>query len=124
MARAAQRSPGRARLVAARYDRRITLLTRSVAPDADGDPVESWAPTIGLHAEVKERGEDRTQAMQIDVEYDLQIEIRWRGDVSTEGRIVYRGREYEIDRLEEIGRREGLMIYAKEARDGDRQRGD
>lgn len=97
-----------------RMDRRIELHQATEAQSSSGAVVLTFALLETVAAEVlplrgaETFGEGREQALAT-----RQFRIRYRSDVTPKHRIVYETRTYDIERVEEIGRREGLQITAR-----------
>lgn len=101
-------------LKSAQLDREIRLERLFVEPAADGEPVSRWALIATVWAQMEPLGGTRGFGQQQFVAVgDVRFTIRWRDDVTTQERIVYGGREYEIMTVAELGRREGTIIVAK-----------
>lgn len=103
---------------AGRLDRLITIQSFTKAVDAFHQPIETWAnldtnPTVW--AERRDlRGREYFQAQQVNAEVTAIYRLRWRGDLTTQMRIVDSGVTYEIVSPPiEIGRREGLELMVK-----------
>ena len=56
----------------------------------------------------EEFGEGREMAMSTEI-----FRIRYRDDLTPKHQLVFDSRTYDIERIEEIGRREGLRITAR-----------
>ncbi|MGK2287244.1 phage head closure protein [Pedomonas sp. V897] len=96
-------------------DRRLRLLRQNQAQNpVNGDVTVQWVPVATVWA-------SRRQLSGREVEFaaatrgaeELRFRIRYRPDVSTTGRVECEGVPYEIVRVEEIGRRRWLDIYAR-----------
>ncbi len=98
-----------------RLDRRISLRVKTVANDASGEEIETWAEldgvwamvTIGATSEAHEAAQDHATE-------ETEFLIRYRTDitVNTLNEIAYDGKTYDISGVEEVGRREYLRITA------------
>lgn len=102
---------------AGRLDRRATLLAAAVAQDATGEEVAvSWLSIATVWAEhVPVSGSERTAGSQIASSVTDLFRIRWSHQVkglTAKHRIRFDGRDYNIESIREIGRREGLEIAA------------
>jgi len=104
-------------------DREIVLQAKTAGQSGSGEPTEVWAPidTGGVPAGTvwaKVRplsGREYYAALgaQIVAEETLVFRIRFRTDVRPgTARIQYEARTYNIRRVAEVGRRDGLDIYA------------
>lgn len=103
---------------AGRLDRLITIQSCTKSQDSFKQPIESWAnlatnPTAW--AERRDlRGREYFQARQVNAEVTAVFRIRWRGDITTEMRIVEGATTYEIVSPPiEIGRRQWLDLMVK-----------
>ncbi len=96
-----------------RLDRRIVLQRRVVSKDATGSRVETWADEMTLCAElVKHSGRESTLADAERSQDSQQFRIRFRTLNSTDYRILYRSKFYDIRGTTEEGRREFLLLDA------------
>lgn len=94
-------------------DRRITIKGKSIAENSFGECIETWTDLATVWAEVREiRGGERYAAMQTQASVDRIFRIRYRAGITPENIIYYDGKDYDIGGILEIGRREGLEIYA------------
>lgn len=100
---------------AGRKDRLIRIETLTVGKDAQGGPTEAWALLDEVWAEVKSlSGTERLLAAQVTAHALLKFRIYYRDDFDETARIVYEGRNYDIQPpLAELGRRAELEITGK-----------
>lgn len=99
---------------AGNLDRRITLYHRAMSQDAQGQQVETWpAAYATVWAEKLDvRGREYFAAQGVQGDLSTRFRIRWRSDVLVTDRLTLDGLEYGITQVSEIGRREGLEIFA------------
>jgi SPP1 family predicted phage head-tail adaptor len=91
---------------AGKLDRRITIQRVTTAPNAFNEPVETWIDVATVWAQQRpNRGSERFSAQEINGRAVLTFHIRYRGDVTVQNRILYRGRSWNILDIREIGRR-------------------
>jgi len=97
---------------AGRRDRRIQVLKRVGTRDASGAVVVTWSPAFKLWAEMRDRtGRETLQAGQAEVAaWDARFEVLYRADVARTDRIEYRGETWRIVHIDELGRREGMVL--------------
>lgn len=94
-------------------DRRIEIQQKTLTQDSYGEPIETWQTLFPAWAEVKEiKGEERFARSQEKAEIDTVFVIRYRRNLSPLMRVLYEGREYNIQSLAEVGRRVDLEIHA------------
>lgn len=100
-------------------DRRVTLRRRTVTPNALNEAVETfsdlavvWAQVLALSRRDQFVGEQNLNLST------LRFNIRYRSDFTTVDRVVYRGKEYDVTDVAEVGRKDGLSILGV-ARSGD-----
>lgn len=99
---------------AGELDRTITIQTLTTAPDAYGEMLPTWTTFATVNAKVRPiRGEEYFAAQQVNARVDSIFLIRWLAGVLPTMRISYDGQLWDIRSLNEIGRREGLEIYAE-----------
>jgi SPP1 family predicted phage head-tail adaptor len=101
---------------AGQLDRRVQLLRRTITRGTGGEALEAyadagteWAARLPLTAREIER--DAATQGQAEVKF----RIRHRADVKAEWRCVCEGVTYDITGIEELGRREGLHLFARGA---------
>ncbi len=98
-------------LRAGALDRRVTLRAKSLANDASGQAIETWADLATVWAEKRDlRGREYLAAQAVNAEVETLFRIRWRSDVTPANRLTYDGKDYDIAAVAEIGRREGLEL--------------
>lgn len=97
-----------------KLDRQITLEFKTSGQSGSGEPTESWGSAVTAWAQVRPlSGREYYAALgaQIVAEETLVFGIRYRSDVRPgTARVVYEGRTYNIRRVAEVGRRDGLEI--------------
>ena len=106
-------------LDASRLDRRVTIQRiTSRAQDAYGGEVAVWSDLATVWAQVGPDQADEgwrnsdADLPQIAAITKIRVRIRWGLGVGPLDRLRYEGRDYEICRVDEIGRRVGQEIRA------------
>lgn len=107
---------------AGKMDRRITIERRGFARNSTGEEVEGWSPQFQCWASVTwvGGGEQLGQGQRVATQ-NVQFGIRFRSGISPKDyRVVYDGATYEIEDVQETGRRDGLILtgYAREVVSG------
>jgi SPP1 family predicted phage head-tail adaptor len=101
---------------AGRLDRRITIQGQSIAHSDSGQEKITWVDVATVWAEKREdRGTERFATKQIIGHAVTTFRIRWSDTVSavtSEHRIEFDGRIFNITDVRELGRREGIEIDA------------
>src|SRR3990167_3408117 len=98
---------------AGNLDRRITVQTKTLTANSYGERVASWADTFTTWANVFEiAGKEKFEASQLVDKADIRFSIRYRTGVNEEQRIVYDSNYYDIYSVTELGRQDGLEIFA------------
>lgn len=93
---------------------KITIMSKSMTQDAFGDMPHTSTVLAQIWAKVRFVNADtsiinnRPTAKSI-----IQFEIRYRDDVSVSNTIVYQGKSYSIESIEQRGRKYLLLINAK-----------
>jgi len=108
-------------VVAGRMDRRVVLQTFTASRDTAGQPIKTWAnlasaPEVWAQVEHLTAKESMGDSAAVG-EQTTRFTMRYRDDLSVEGRIVYDGENYDIQSIVELGRREGLLVNAKKVTD-------
>jgi SPP1 family predicted phage head-tail adaptor len=98
-------------------DREVTLWRRSSVRDAaTGEDQGAWTQFATVWAQVKAAaGGETYTAQQLVAETTKDFTIWYRDDVYDAGvemRITFAGKTYDVVDVEEVGRREGLMLRA------------
>lgn len=101
-------------------DREITLQFKTDGQTGSGEPTETWGGDSTVWSQVTPlsgREYYGLLAQQVVADEMLVFRIRWRADVrpGTSRVRQYLGRDYNIRRVAEIGRQEGLDVYADTA---------
>lgn len=95
-------------------DRKIVLQSLTQTLDAYGATVDVWATFAEVWARKRDiRGDEYFAAQQVNARVDCIFTIRWLSGVLVTMRISYDGQFFDIRSLNELGRREGLEIYAQ-----------
>lgn len=106
---------------AGRLDRRIRLERAIRGPrSASGQPTKSWTLQAEVWAElVENRGQEGFASNAVAATAELRFRIRYPATLSPlpgpdeDFRVVYGGVAYDVVQAPEIGRREGMFLYAK-----------
>jgi SPP1 family predicted phage head-tail adaptor len=102
-------------IAAGKLDRRLEVLVLEEQRDPlSGEARLAWALLATVWAEVLPGpGGERYGDQQRVATNATRFRIRYRDDVTPLNRLRYRGREYDIHGVQEIGRREGLELLAE-----------
>lgn len=99
---------------AGRLDRQITIQRKSLTQSDSGEEQTAWADVATVWAEkVENRGPERFTTQQIVGHAIKTFRFRWSttvDEITTEHRVLFDGRAYDITDVREIGRREGFEI--------------
>lgn len=99
---------------AAKLDRLIAIEQKTITKDSYGADIETWDTLVNVWAEKKDaRGREFFSAAQVTSEIDTLFRIRYLDIITTQMRINYDSKIYDIYSIAEIGRGEGLEIMAK-----------
>lgn len=107
----------------AELDRRITIRRSDSARDVYGEPSQTMTDVATVWASVKFAGRpgESMQANQIFNDHECAFFIRHPRtafEVKASDEIVFDAIDYEILGVEEIGRKDGLRIFAKKRGNG------
>lgn len=95
-----------------RLDRRLTIQAVTETRGSAGDVVETWADVATVWAEkMDEKGREYFAAAQVTAERPTRFTIRWRSGLTAKHRVVCEGVTYDVQAIDEIGRRKGLWLY-------------
>lgn len=111
-------------LTSQKMNRKITLQSKTVVPDSEGIPVDTWVNGLILWSHRKPlsgRWREFYQAAGENAEKIFQYSIRYREGVANESmRLTNKGRTYEIKAVldDALGDRTETWIMAQELTDG------
>jgi SPP1 family predicted phage head-tail adaptor len=91
--------------------RHLVLGTQGAAGDYPDQSYTEYAEVWGGKQEIS--GREFFAAQQKDAERTVRFTIRHRTDMLSTDRIVCEGIDYDITHIAEVGRREGLHIFAR-----------
>lgn len=99
---------------AGKLDRRLTIKVPSVTRDSYGGQVQTLATLATVDGGVLPVAGSRLfEAAQFIDGAQVRFQIRWRSDFDKAAVITFNGRDYQVLRIDEIGRRKGLFVWAK-----------
>lgn len=108
-------------MIIGRMDQRITVQRKTRTSDGMGGFTEAWTNLATVYADIRPLGSREIwEAMRVSAETRFRARVRWREDANgapyytSADRISWRGRIYGIDRVVEMGRRDGLEIMMVE----------
>lgn len=93
-------------------DRRVTIQAKADTQSADGLPVETWTnayTNVPAQRKYGTGGEKEDEGQQVNHQKADYI-CKYVSGITTEHRIVEGSLVYEIESIEEIGRRQGLLL--------------
>ena len=98
-------------------DKKITIMGVTEGQNDLGDPIQIRGPIPGgenIWAYVRHAsGREYYAAKQVQAEEEMIFEINWRDDITPKNWIVYKGKEYNITRIDDFeGYKDTLRIYA------------
>lgn len=95
-------------------DRLITIQSLTVTQNDLNEDIEEWSDYLtNIAAQVKPlTNRELWAASQVNSEITHRFIIRWREGINERMRIVYDGKYWNLSTPLEIGRREGLSIWA------------
>lgn len=95
-------------------DRRIVIQSNTQTRDAYGALVDSWATFATVSAKYTPiRGDEYFSAQQMTAKIDAVFKIRYLSGVTTSMRISYDSQLWDIRSVNELGRRDGMELYAE-----------
>ncbi len=98
-------------------DRRLSLYHRVLTQSSHGEQVPSYPSAYAtVWAEkLDQRAREYFAAQGTQAEATTRFRIRWRSDVVMTDRLVLDSVNYDIVQISEIGRRQGLELFATSA---------
>ncbi|MCW9051234.1 MAG: phage head closure protein [Motiliproteus sp.] len=105
---------------AGKYNRRVTLQSRTRSNDANGAVVDAWANVATVWAKpMTITGRERWANDYTAHEYSVSIAVRYRADLAEDMRALYNGRTLDISRIIDVDeRRRELILLCKEHKNG------
>lgn len=101
---------------AGNLDRAVVIQAFNSARDDYGQPVASWSEFARVRAEIIQGSTDEYfAAAGVEATSTIVFRIRYLSGVTTAHRVVYDGRNFNIDEIREIGRHRGLELRGKAA---------
>lgn len=83
---------------AGRLRHRLTIRQPSTSQNEVGEEIITWSTLATVWGRLEAlRGEEQLQAKQLQAEIVARAILRYRSDVTTEMRLQYESREYDID---------------------------
>lgn len=105
-------------IFAGQLNQRVELQSpvRALAPGTNGEVVLTWETLATVWASVRGTGgREGVQADQVRADLDHLVEIRFRDNVISEQRLLYRSRVLSIEAvIDPDGRRERLHLHCRE----------
>ena len=99
-----------------RMDRRAVIMTATESRGDAGTSILTWAELATVWAEWLPRNGREFRAAQASwAEASGLIQIRYRADVTTAARVVLDGKTFEVLDVQEVGRRDALLLIVKTA---------
>ena len=99
---------------AGRLDSKITIQSATLVRDAYGSAIETWTTFATVWASEKPiRGTEYFAASQINVKIDSIFTIRYLDGLLETMRIYHDGKYWDIRSINELGRQDGMEIYAE-----------
>lgn len=100
---------------------RISILAKSTATrDDDGYPTETWDELFKVWANYEAiSGKEYFQAAAVQAEQQVRFTMRYRAEITTDKRIRFDGKDYEIKAvIDKDGRKQYLQVMAEVITDG------
>jgi len=107
---------------AGKLDRKITLQRFTETRDEFNEPVQVWTTLANRSASYEPLSDgERFRASETAADASARFVIRWSqivSDLNPKDRLLYESQPWQIVRVKEIGRREGLEITCAARADG------
>lgn len=98
-------------VVAGRLDREVTFQSVVEIKNNFNELVPTFSDAFTTFAKVTELlGKEGYEGEQKQNRSDIRLKIRFREDISIEHRFVYNNQTYDITSIQELGRRDALLI--------------
>lgn len=95
---------------------RVTIQSKTVAPDDYGGPVETWVDVATVPASVEPlQGRELANAQTVNTETTTRITMRYRADLLPSHRITFDGKYYNLHSIvDEELKHKSLVIMASQ----------
>lgn len=115
-------TPATARIGAGQLDQRLTLQQRAAGVDAHGQPSGAWQTVATVWGRARPlRSRELFAAGQVQNVTDVEFTVRWRADVRSTWRVLWRGVPHDItgEPIDIDGQTQWLQLLAASGvRDG------
>jgi SPP1 family predicted phage head-tail adaptor len=89
----------------------IILQRATTTVDASGTPLETWAELATIRAQViQSTTEEFMRGWGSSTEAATIFRIRWRDGITLADRVSFKGRNFDLKEIRELGRRAGLDL--------------
>ena len=100
---------------AGELDRRITIERATELGDDFGNSILTWSTLALVSAKIEYLTDTEVwRAKQVQSSAEVRFTIRWGINVTSQDRIIYENKTYNIVGVKEIGRHEGQELTAAE----------
>lgn len=102
---------------AGRMDREITIEAYTSTVDDAGTPTKDWTEFATVRAQLLQQSTEEFLRSYGETDQTVAIfRIRWLEGLTTDHRVVYRGKAHNLREIKEIGRNKGLELRCEEVR--------
>lgn len=99
---------------AGKLDRLVVIQSRTVEQNEYGEEIETWSDSATAWARfLPGGGDERFSAASVYASTEARFQLRWRSDITSQNRLIYDAKIWDILLVTEIGRREGIELKAK-----------
>ena len=98
-------------VMAGKLDREVAFQNVVEASNVMNEKVPTYTEAFKTFANVMElEGKEGYEGQQKQNRSDIRLKIRYREDVTIEWRFVYKDQTYDITSIQEVGKRDALLI--------------
>lgn len=98
-------------VMAGKLDREVEFQNAVEASNEMNEKVPTFTEAFKTFAKVMELpGKEGYEGDQKQDRADIRLKIRYREDITIESRFIYKGRTYDITSIQEVGKRDALLI--------------
>ena len=98
-------------VMAGKFDREVEFQNVVEASNAYNEEVPTFSEAFKTFAQVMElESKEKYEGQQKQVRADIRLKIRYREDITEESRFIYKDRTYDIVSIQELGKRDALLI--------------
>lgn len=98
-------------MIIGKLDRRITIQNFSSVIASSGQRIKTWSTHLTVWANAMQKmGKETTEDDNRSTSRMVEFKVRWNSTITNQMRIIWEDNYYKIEDIEELGRKDGLLI--------------